>query len=312
MNSQSLVRSCAGAILFVVLVSNLSRAQTTQTPHDALLDLYFSDTPEAAERHLLNSTKEQLAQLDPSARQVFFDMLMVRQDMEKEGGVVSKRGGQDHAILTLEAKDQAQSMNVTLDKEEINGDGAVVETALHRNGAENLLVTFRMKKEEGQWRLAGVEPKPGPNDNFFMSQLDSPRFAEKLKEFAVAGKMNANHASAVGCIRTINTAEVTYASTYPKGFSPDLKSLGGNGANSTESAAGLIDESLASGKKSGFIFTYTAGPKDKNGVIGTYSVVARPDTYGKTGKWSFFTDQSAVIRGTQEDRAATVDDPPLQ
>src|SRR3954464_14218412 len=40
-------------------------------------------------------------------------------------------------------------------------------------------------------------------------------------------RMAANEASAVGSLRTINTSEVTYASTYNIGFSADLKSLGG-------------------------------------------------------------------------------------
>jgi len=41
-------------------------------------------------------------------------------------------------------------------------------------------------------------------------------------------RMAANESSAVASIRTINTAEITYNSTYPTvGFSPDLISLGG-------------------------------------------------------------------------------------
>ncbi len=44
-------------------------------------------------------------------------------------------------------------------------------------------------------------------------------------------RMAANEASAVGSLRTINTSEVTYSSTYPdQGFSPDLVSLGGTAA----------------------------------------------------------------------------------
>ena len=41
-------------------------------------------------------------------------------------------------------------------------------------------------------------------------------------------RMAANEASAVSSIRTINTAEVTYNSTYPTvGFAPALVNLGG-------------------------------------------------------------------------------------
>ncbi len=123
----------------------------------------------------------------------------------------------------------------------------------------------------------------------------------------------ANQASAVGSVRTINTAEITYASSYTEGFSPSLAALGEGppGASPSRSAAGLIDPVLASGTKSGYTFTYTPGPRDSNGRINSYTVVARPIKYGKTGLRSFFTDESGVIRQTAEDRPATAKDPPL-
>src|SRR5579864_9142461 len=40
-------------------------------------------------------------------------------------------------------------------------------------------------------------------------------------------KIAANEASAVGSVRTINTAEVTYSSSWGQGFAIDLASLGG-------------------------------------------------------------------------------------
>lgn len=110
--------------------------------------------------------------------------------------------------------------------------------------------------------------------------------------------------SAVGCMRTINTAEVTYASTYNKGFSPTLKSLGEppKGVKPSASAADFVDESLAGGKKSNYVFNYKAGKPDKDGTIGTYAVTARPVKWSK-GIKSFFSDESGVIRWTDENRA---------
>src|SRR5258708_38876706 len=41
-------------------------------------------------------------------------------------------------------------------------------------------------------------------------------------------RMAANEASAVGSLRTINTAEVTYSTTYPNvGFAATIRALGG-------------------------------------------------------------------------------------
>src|SRR5258707_2416201 len=55
----------------------------------------------------------------------------------------------------------------------------------------------------------------------------------------IRSKMAANEASAVASIRTINTSEVVYSSTYnvPNVFSADLKSLGDGGSARTCTAA---------------------------------------------------------------------------
>lgn len=123
-----------------------------------------------------------------------------------------------------------------------------------------------------------------------------------------------NQASPVGSLRTINTSEVTYSDTYRQGFSPTLAALGPgpNNALATPSGAELIDNVLASGRKGAYTFTYVAGPRDANGKIETYTVVARPNLEcQEVGRNSYFSDQTGVIRLTNENRPATVNDPPL-
>jgi hypothetical protein len=118
---------------------------------------------------------------------------------------------------------------------------------------------------------------------------------------------------AVGCLRTINTADAVYASTYAHGFSPTLAALGVKAGvpDPTPEAAALIDESLSSGRKAGYIFTYTAGRKDSSGQIASYTVVARPVKWAE-GLVSFFSDESGVIRWTKAYRAPTVKDPTIE
>ena len=116
----------------------------------------------------------------------------------------------------------------------------------------------------------------------------------------------------IGDLRTINQAEITYASTYNVGYSPSLAALGpGTSSTPTATAAGLIDEVLARGTKSGYVFTYTPGPRDADGKIGSYTITAHPAEYGKTGDWEFFSDQTGVIRAVREDRPATTQDRPI-
>ncbi|MBI2956103.1 MAG: hypothetical protein HYY26_02200 [Acidobacteria bacterium] len=130
----------------------------------------------------------------------------------------------------------------------------------------------------------------------------------------------ANESTAAGSLRTINTAAVVYNDTYKNGFPPNLSVLGPPPAASEPScqAADLIDPTLLTGEKNGYAFVYTPGPPVGDPVAGcpvgveSYTVSARPLRYEKTGVRSFFSDESAVLRWTPEDRAATVNDEPVQ
>jgi type IV pilus assembly protein PilA len=107
-------------------------------------------------------------------------------------------------------------------------------------------------------------------------------------------KIAANEASAVGSLRTVNAACVTYSSTWGTGFPLALSRLG-PGKPVTAAAADLIDSVLAAGTKAGYQLIYvSAAPK--GGTIGTYTVNANPLKLNITGGRYFFTDQTGVIR----------------
>ena len=117
---------------------------------------------------------------------------------------------------------------------------------------------------------------------------------------------------AIGCLRSINTAEVYYAKEYGKGFSSTLTALGvpPDGTKVSAGAAGLLDSSLTGGTKNNFIFRYSAGARGADGNISTYTVMAQPVKWEK-GVKSFFTDQTAVIRGSDQNRPPRASDPAL-
>lgn len=121
-----------------------------------------------------------------------------------------------------------------------------------------------------------------------------------------------DQSSVVGSLRTLNTAEIAYAKTYNTGFSPTLKALSvpDEGTNYTASAAGLIDASLGSGKRNGYVFTYRPGAADAKGKVSTYTASARPIKWQK-GVRNFFADQTGVIRSTTENRPASAKDPDI-
>ena len=113
-------------------------------------------------------------------------------------------------------------------------------------------------------------------------------------------RIAADEASAVGSLRTLNTAEITYNTTYPNiGFACSMSALGPPSSGSaSSSAAGLIDANLAGGVKSGysFVLPIAGSCAPANGVTTTYDVGARPVSPGVTGSRYFCTDVSGVIQ----------------
>jgi type IV pilus assembly protein PilA len=108
-------------------------------------------------------------------------------------------------------------------------------------------------------------------------------------------RMAANESSAVASVRTINTAMITYNSTYPTvGFAGTLAVLGGVApCTPSSTTACLIDSVLAAGLKSGYKF----------GAIGaggppavSYYAYGTPVTLNQTGTRSFCSFEDAVVR----------------
>jgi hypothetical protein len=118
-------------------------------------------------------------------------------------------------------------------------------------------------------------------------------------------RMAANEGSAVGSVRTVNTAQVAYSVTYPKrGFAPDLATLGINPRGpsaGTETHAGLISETLANESctgdawctKSGYHFRVTAICKQQ--LCKEHVTIATP-VANNTGTRSFCSTSDGVIR----------------
>jgi type IV pilus assembly protein PilA len=124
-------------------------------------------------------------------------------------------------------------------------------------------------------------------------------------------RMAASEASAVSSLRTINTAAVTFSSTYPaNGYPVSLAALGGaSPCTALPSNACLLDQVLSGGTKSGYTFKWTGDGATPS--VG-YSVTATPVLVGGSGQRMFFSDQSGVIRYAASGSGATVASPPIQ
>jgi type IV pilus assembly protein PilA len=116
-------------------------------------------------------------------------------------------------------------------------------------------------------------------------------------------RVAANESSAVGSVRSINTAQVSYASTYPTiGFSTSLPYLGGPvGAPCVPSTSSgcFIDSLLSNGMKSGYLFSVQIGSGPPvNGIVPSYSVLATPVDPNFSGARYFCSFEDGVVRSS--------------
>lgn len=127
-------------------------------------------------------------------------------------------------------------------------------------------------------------------------------------------KAPANEFVAVGSLRTIYSANSSYASDHPEqGYAKNLSDLSMSPMDTkhNEEHEGLIDTTLASGVKSGYKFIYIPRSSIGTGRLDRYEIYADPLRTGKSGKRHFFVDESGVIRWS-ETGSASAESPTLQ
>jgi type IV pilus assembly protein PilA len=125
-------------------------------------------------------------------------------------------------------------------------------------------------------------------------------------------KISANESSAVSSIHAVDTAEIGYSSMYVDiGYSASLADLGPGGTGTcpgTATASCFIDPVLASGTKSGYLFTYVQNTSVTPSI--QFTINADPQMPNLTGQRGFFSDESNIIRYNSTG-PANVSSPPL-
>jgi type IV pilus assembly protein PilA len=106
-------------------------------------------------------------------------------------------------------------------------------------------------------------------------------------------------------IGSIHQAETQYYSQFGK-YASTLAQLGPpvSGADGPE-AANIIPKVLADGKKNGFVYNLTA-------TSSGYAITAIPESFGNSGRRTFYSDQSLVIRNNWGQEPATPASPEIK
>ncbi|MGA7382742.1 MAG: prepilin-type N-terminal cleavage/methylation domain-containing protein [Terriglobales bacterium] len=120
-------------------------------------------------------------------------------------------------------------------------------------------------------------------------------------------RIAANESSAVSSVRTMNTAQVTFQSTYPTvGYASTLAAMGPSASTGCTTPAStnaclvdwVVSQASTAGKaKSGYWFTVTPVAA-LNGIIPGYTLDGIPASVNQTGVRGFCSNEDAVIRFT--------------
>ena len=118
-------------------------------------------------------------------------------------------------------------------------------------------------------------------------------------------RMHSQEMAAIRQMGTIHTAQTQYYSQFGK-YALTLPELGPPASGQAgPAAADLIPGDLALGTKTGYKFAITA-------TATGYAITATPVTFNGTGRRSFYSDQSLVIRENWGPEAASLQSPEIK
>jgi type IV pilus assembly protein PilA len=312
------MRKLTLSLALVIFCAASSSAQQSggapQTARQALLEMFFSKTPGTLVKHLPAATR---AALDKSGALTTLQQYSMMASQLQTQGQNLQTFETGSVLLSAEDPKTSQKFEITVENDALRGDRDDIDLAFHiiKNGQEDRTpfmpqTTFSMKQEAQVWTLNEISvtihlPLADPD---FLKAI-----TEKMKPQATANttftprtetsvQTGGSDAAVIAAMRTILTAEITYASSYPNvGFTCSLSSLDGfGGGEPNERQAMLINSGLASGKKYGFVFTLS----ECGGAPATgFHLTAAPNG-NVFGRKAFCADQSGVIRSSSDGNAA--------
>jgi hypothetical protein len=296
--------------------SGAQTAPAPQTARQALLEMFFSKTPGTLVQHLPAVTRAAMEKAGVFTKLQEYSAMASQLQFQGQHFKTFETGS---VLLSSENEKTGQKTEITVANDALRDDQDDIELAFHvyKNGYEERTpfmpqMTFSMKQEGQVWTLNEISitihlPLADPDMLKAITEKMKPQAgttttitAHTMQPPVQSGSSDA---TVITAMRTILTAEVTYATSYPTvGFTCSLSSLDGfGGGEPNERQAMLINSGLASGKKYGFVFALAGC----GGAPATsFHLTAAPsgNTYGRK---AFCADQSGVIRSSDDGNAAT-------
>ncbi|HEY3972626.1 MAG TPA: hypothetical protein VGM18_06455 [Candidatus Sulfotelmatobacter sp.] len=310
---------CFGAFGTAALQAQQNAAPETappQTARQALMEMFFGKTQGTFAKHLPAAT---LAALEKSGATASLQQYSVMASQLQTQGKNVQTFETGSLLMSAEDPKLGQKFEVTVVNDALRGDQDDLELSfqVYKDGKLQLSpfmpqMTFSMKQESQVWKLNEISitlhlPLADPEFLKAITEKMAPKSAATAvfvpHTEGTTPQVGGSDAMVLAAMRTILTAEIAYASSYPAvGFTCSLSSLDGFGGGApNEHQAMLINSGLASGKKYGFVFTLSecsAAPATG------FHLTAAPNA-NSFGRKAYCADQSGVIRSSSDANAAS-------
>jgi hypothetical protein len=267
-------------------------SKTPDAPTAALRDALFAactQTEQTFSKFLTARNADTFAHLTPSARVALMKRFVLMNQPGKPSLLPTASGRP-----TVHCETPGGAAELQIGGAEISDNLAFlpveVREASDTTGANAIRVQMGLVREKNDWKLLSVG----------LVLLDLPTLAFEWD----AAEMESTEKAAIDGLKKIAEAVESYRRTYAR-LPESLAKLGsaaGRVAAGPE-AAGLLEPDLASGVRSGYRFRYVISGGSSLGAPAKYEIAATPETYGRTGRRSFFRDTSGALHGADRQGA---------
>lgn len=312
------------AIIFCHLVSSgklfaeQSEAPGPQTARQALLEMFFSKSSGTFMKHLPAATRAVLEKASTSAGVDRYAMLSGQWQSQLKHLQTFETGS---VLLTTEDPKTSAKTEVIVENDALRGDNDDIEVTFqtYKNGTPKRTpfmphITFAMKIESGVWKLNEVSltvhlPLADPD---LLKTISDAAKAQPLRAsaspvsppgFTPAAHIAGNDAAVVKAMRSIVTAEATYARTYRSvGYTCTLSDLDGFGSGEPNPhQAMLINAGLAGGRRYGYEFRLS---QCGGTPASSFALTAAPSGSG-FGQRAYCADQTGAVRYSADGNPAS-------
>jgi hypothetical protein len=267
-------------------------AKAVDPPTAALQNALFaacSESEQAFSQLLTARNRDTFAHLTPSARVALMKRFVLLNEPGKPSLLPTGSGRP-----TILCQTPGGAAELQIGGAEISDNLAFlpveVREATDTTGASVIRVQMGLVREKSDWKLLSVG----------LVLLDLPALAFEWD----AAEMGATERAAIDGVKKIAEAVESYRRAYSR-LPESLAKLGppAQGAAPGPNAAGLLEADLASGSRTGYRFRYVISGGSNLGAPAKYEVAATPETYGRTGRRSFFRDTTGGLHGADRQGA---------